>query len=435
MSARYDESELLDLIEGRLDAGKAAALEARLAGDGAARMQIEHMRADRALLKSLPEPELPMDFLAQSEHLLARPMLMEPVTANVIAASAKPGQYRRQQQKLRWRVRWPRLAAAAIVLLALGAGVWQLTVAVWPHGSGSQSNLLAIETTENGGIGGNVEAPAVDVRELAGVIHHALPGQQAIALAITGHRDADKTAESAVASAARPGHGAVDAEFALVIRTRDAGSTEQAIARMLAEMPAQSALVRNFSFDEARRLDNEWRVANAGRGANPPQPNAVADVSGKNHALPKVHLKELAEHVRARLQSATANGGPSSTTKDALSGCVAGLKELSPPLEQQLALSSRGATHVLVIPAGELQAVLAELGLDATQATSLRMLPNAPGVPAAMSDARVAAMPVMPTLEAWLAEGPRVREAMQQVSAQGSRTLVRVPVVVEVGAK
>lgn len=418
MDRRYDESELLDLIEGQLDAATAVALEARLANDAPARVMIERMRADRAALRSLPEPELPMDFLAQNEHLLARPMLMEPVSEPV---PMKPGQYRRQQQRLRWRVRWPRLAAAAVVVLAAGAGVWQMTIALWPQRAGDPQMVAAKDQAADASasVGG---AEAVDVRSLRGIIHHAPPNEKTIALALAGRSVASDAVNAAITAG---DSSAINAEFALVIRTKDAGSAEAAISRVLTDSPAPAALVRNFSFEEARRLDREWRVANAGR-SGAPQPNAVADVRGPRAAQSKMELKELAEHVRQHLQASAP--APANDSKEPASGCVAGAKELSPTLEQQLELSSRGATHVLVIPVGELQVMLSELGLDATQATALRMLPKAPEI----GDATTTALPMMPALQAWLEEGPRVRQAMQQIASHGPRALVRVPVVIEI---
>jgi hypothetical protein len=93
--------------------------------------------------------------------------------------------------------------------------------------------------------------------------------------------------------------------------------------------------VRNFSFEEARRLDREWRMAHTG-GRDAPQPNAVAEVRGTSAAQPKLQLRELADHVRRQLQST-----PSAESREPMSGCVAGAKELSPSLEQQLSICGK----------------------------------------------------------------------------------------------
>jgi anti-sigma factor RsiW len=415
MHTRYDETELLDLIEGRLDASTAGALEARLASDAPARVMVDRMRADRAALKALPEPELPMDFLAQSEHLLARPMLMDPVSQSM---SAKPGQYRRQQQKIRWRVRWPRLAAAAVVVLAAGAGVWQLTVSLWPQRSGESEMLAATDQPADADRSGGA---AVDVSSLRGVIYHAVPNERTIALALAGHNASTGSNDTMIANAAG---SIVNAEFALVIRTKDMGAAEAAIGDVLKDSGVPVALVRNFNFEEARRLDREWRTANAGSG-NSPQPHAVTDVRGSRADQPRLVLKELADHVRQSLQSKS----PANASKEPASGCVAGAKELSPTLEQQLELSSRGATHVVVVPVADLQSILGELGLDSTNVTTLRMLPG----PASSATPEVnTALAAMPTLEAGLMEGPRVRQAMSQISSHGPHAMVRLPVVVEI---
>ena len=77
MLDHHDELELLALIEGDLDARQAAALRKRLANEPRAQAMIERMREDRAVLRAMGSPELPADFVARLEPLLARPMLIE----------------------------------------------------------------------------------------------------------------------------------------------------------------------------------------------------------------------------------------------------------------------------------------------------------------------------------------------------------------------
>src|SRR5262245_47363983 len=119
MLHRYDESELLDLIEGELDAPAAEALRQRLASDPRAAAAVDRIIADRTSLRSLKEPALPYDFMARLEPVLARPMLIE---SSQPQPAHKPGEFRRQYRRQTHRIRWGRLAAAAVVLLALLAG-------------------------------------------------------------------------------------------------------------------------------------------------------------------------------------------------------------------------------------------------------------------------------------------------------------------------
>jgi len=108
MLDEFDPTELIDLIEGELDAPAARALSARLARDPAARATVETIMRDRAVLRSLGHPELPAGLLARLEPLLARPMLIES-HAQPAPRAARPGEFRRQvaaATRSNHRVRW-----------------------------------------------------------------------------------------------------------------------------------------------------------------------------------------------------------------------------------------------------------------------------------------------------------------------------------------
>ena len=112
MFDRFDEAQLLALIEDELDPRDAQALRERLADEPRVLRAIEAMRRDRTALKTTHEPELPGDLLADLEPMMARPMLMP------------EADWRRQRRR---RVRPPAWAVmAAMVTLAAMAGLWAL---------------------------------------------------------------------------------------------------------------------------------------------------------------------------------------------------------------------------------------------------------------------------------------------------------------------
>ena len=114
MNDRFTESELLAFVEDELDAATRTTLDARLAGDPGLRARLTAMQEDRTVLRGVPEPALPVDFIAALEPQLARPMLMQ----------APPGSYRRRHHRAARRSRQLRLAVAAGLLVAFGAGLW-----------------------------------------------------------------------------------------------------------------------------------------------------------------------------------------------------------------------------------------------------------------------------------------------------------------------
>jgi hypothetical protein len=425
MLRNYDQSELLELIEGQLEPSKAALLRAKLASDPdqSALAMVNRMSADRARLQSLPDPELPMDFMAESERLLARPMLMESAPP---AAIARPGQYRRYQRRMRWRVRWPRLAAAAVVLLAAAAGVWwAATLATPPRSAG---DLVAVDETRLEGPATDAHAAAALLDELHGIIHHAPPAPPSEAFLHGVH--AGLGSNQADESSGRPrAHSEpvrmVDAGFALVISSADLAVTEHAIGSCLTDAADRSALVRNFSFEEARQLEREWRIAHGG-SADPP---AVTELHSSTQGGASRAMSELAEHVRQQLSNRrTVRRSVAEPNPESSSGTLAGAKELVPSLEQQLELSSRGATHTVVIPVASLSAMLEQIGTSTAHSTMLRTLPAASRDSDRLHSSTFAGPP---PLLMWLTDGSQVRAAMQKILAEDHEALVRLPVMIQ----
>lgn len=131
ISDQFDEQELLALIERELDGSAEQKLLEKLDSHPQTRKLVRELLADRQALRSLPEPELPRDFMVDIEPLLARPMLMEPI-------QTKPGEYRRRhQQRNQKPFPWKHLVAAVVGLSTIAA-IWSVT-----YTFNSADNLVA----------------------------------------------------------------------------------------------------------------------------------------------------------------------------------------------------------------------------------------------------------------------------------------------------
>ncbi len=480
MFERYDESELLSLIEGELDQRAVASLQLRLADDPQARATILAMAQDRLALRAAPEPALPMDFLAQIEPMRARPMLMDPV-AEVV--TLKPGEFRRQHRRANRRWRLGRLAAAAAILLLVFGGAWAMIDGlVLNHSEGDDSERLARGS----------DSPSDDGLPAPGELARATPGDPLVDRLGPGvvHHDrppADITRFAAASSAATPTQADRSAEpagdanpiivvdFAIVLNAREAADIEAAMSRVVASLGERGALVKNFSFDEAQRLAEAYRVAHGGPvlGTEADATVASAAAGDAGHRTPGALLSRsdvyrLAQRVRDQLReqasradgavadTASATGGvvangstrltrADASVDDGAAATVAGPAALGPTLEQQLDFSSRGATYTIAVPAAEVGGMIERLSLKEGQPTMLQMLPAPPALdevfkPAAGSakgdsgrrdTTRRDAPADPPSTLVWLTEGPRVRQAMSRLSQARDGAIVLVPVIVK----
>ena len=386
MFERFDESELLALVEGELDREEAEALRKRLAAaDPRVLDAIERMREDRAILRSTAEPPLPAE-LAELEPLVARPMLM-PSAAQL---------RRRRRRRRPWR-----LVAAAVVAFGLLAGLWATVVGVRGREGGPGTGSVDV---------GNPEAlvlSAVDVESAASAamgpqawpptgrdVHHLAPAMP----------PATGGSGGAVPAAGRgPGvleSAALAAEFVLVLEVDDAATAEETLKGLIADLGPRAALVANFDHEEAERLAEAWRVSQA-REPVADQPVAVA--AGEVESRPVER--------RRRQPRQWPNG-----LEDR--GQLAGPRELAPSFEQQLAFSAAGAAYTLAIPLDRLPEALARAQLGLGQSTSLRMLGALPGSPG-QGEAR------------WLSDYPQVRAAAARLRGNHPDAIVHVAVVIE----
>ncbi len=455
MLERYDQSELLGLIEGDLDARSAAALRSRLAKDPLVASMVDAMILDRSELRAFEEPVPPQDFLVDIEPMLSRPMLYEPVAEIVVT---KPGEFRRQQQRRARRTRWGRLAVAAALLLAATGGGWALIqsfsgdgfnhtnemLASGPAGPVDHSDVARNSPPRADGSAHSALTNATRDELGPGPVHHNRPPRHILsdstpALA-SAQPNATKSVNAPIANEAAAGPMIVAADFAVVMQTPNATVAESAVSGVIADLGDRASLVRNFSYAEAQKLNEQYRLAHGGstrRGADAPPAVALAPgmAEVRETSITRSELFALARNVREQLQSNGVAGESSASQASTRGSTIAGAAKLAPTLEQQLDFSSRGATYTLAVPASEVVALLERLALnDATGnvAVMLRMLPvnaaDADNRREAKSDAKASeASP--PTLD-WLTEGPMVRQAMQRLEQARDDSIVLVPVMV-----
>ena len=211
------------------------------------------------------------------------------------------------------------------------------------------------------------------------------------------------------------------AEFAVAVESADAARIERSMALVINGMGGSSALVRNFNYAEAQRLEQEWRLAQGEHRDDQPSPPAVAQVDGKAsaHGHP---MSNLAQRVREHWTRK-----PSAKTPEA-SGPIAGVTGSAPSLEQQLEFSSRGASHSVAVPVSQLDDFLEQLDRAANHAATLRLLPaanaNAPLIgpvpPADNHDA----------LTAWVQDGSKVRAMVDRLKREHPNATLLIPVMV-----
>ncbi|MHC5024526.1 MAG: anti-sigma factor family protein [Planctomycetota bacterium] len=400
MNESFEESDLLALIEDELEPAREQAIRRRLAAHPDIVALIDQLRADRQALRSAGEPVLPHDFLEDLEPILARPILMQ----------SPPGAYRRRHRRQRRgrRLGWL-VAAAAVVLLACG-GIWAVSIqfrpTVW---SGPLARSADPDVT-----GDRIPVPTPTVQptpapDLDGTIHHYQPLQRLLAGA------SSPTPTPVV------GGGGSDviqlAPFAVVVNA-SAGPVESAILAAASDGEAPVAVVRNFSYDEARDLQRRWAVARAAEMRRPDREPAVADAGGRGTRRSRdASLEDLARRVREHLRDIARDATGERVTT---SGLLAGEPSLAPNYEQQLEFSSRGAAYTVSVPVASLRSVVGRLSSETDGATSLRWL-DPETVPGTIE--------ADPGLEAWVTDAPAIREALRALEALPDGTIVLLPVI------
>ncbi len=426
MFENLDEAQLLALVEGELDSQEAESLRQRLAGDPEALAVIERMIDDRALLRCSEVPDLPRDILAELEPLMARPMLVGPSPADLRR------RYRRPQR------RWRRYAmAAAVVALGILAGVWATINGVFSTGvqPGVRPPMHA-ESSTNAQLPRDLRPrPEMDKLVLAGDDNRGTrpPPSAAIALAKPpsstigdapsiripvggeGPMEPSKTGDNAGPAADEI---LLAADFALVLEAGDLTSAQETLQQLVTELGPRAALVRNFSYEEARRLEQEWLLSRVRRPDTDPA-EITASVDGRNDAIARRrNLRELADRARRQL---VVRQRHRRDTDAPLSEQLYGPKELAPSLEQQLEFSDRGAAYTISVPASQLSRVLARLQVDQRHSTFLQMLRNV--------DRKSSGEPGESPLH-WLSDYPHVLAAARRLQDRREGVIL-LPVVID----
>ncbi|MCZ6493481.1 MAG: hypothetical protein O6933_05315, partial [Planctomycetota bacterium] len=309
MFEKLDEAQLLALIEGELDSQEAESLRQRLADDPEALAVIERMIDDRVLLRCSEVPDLPRDILAELEPQMARPMLVGPSPAELRR------RYRRPPR------RWRRYAmAAAVVAVGILAGVWATINGIFSTGvqpgihppmhAESSSNAQLPPDLRPGGETDKLVLAGDDDRGTrpppSAAIDFAKPPSSAIGDALStripvggeGPVEPPKTGDNA-------GQGADEillaADFALVLQAGDLTSAQETLQQLVTELGPRAALVRNFSYEEARRLEQEWLLSRVRRPGTDPA-EVTASIDGRNDAIARQrNLRELADRARRQL--------------------------------------------------------------------------------------------------------------------------------------
>lgn len=430
------EHEVLAFIEDEMSPKKRLSFAARLERDPGLRERIERMRADRAALRALPEPELPVDFLAALEPQLARPML---VSSTV---SSSPGAYRRRHRRS-MRHKIGRLAIAAVFAAALFGGVWGATVLLprvlrapaldVARGGGSRTRDVpetpAREMARRaGGTSGAAQTGSPEAGETQGadepwpprdaIVHHRAPlpprvGAGAVTIPIT---------PTVVAATVIP-----EAPLALVVPASDAAEGEALVRRVVAEiaLPAganprrtrdiHGAVVRNFSMDEARRLVQRLERDRISAGGGAPRTIAGVDGVDGTGSGPAARQRVIAR--LRRLDDRTVDADPRASAR------LLGPADLAPDFERQLELSSLGATHTVTLPVDLLAEFLGRLRVAEGRETSIR--PLSPGADAGPRDART-------ELQRWVENHAAIRDFAAALGGTPGEGYVMLPVVVEV---
>ncbi|MHC4101470.1 MAG: anti-sigma factor family protein [Planctomycetota bacterium] len=396
MPQRFDEAELLALIEDELDAADAERLRQRLVSEPEALALIERMREDRARLRATPEPEVPGGLLAELEPILARPMLMLETPA------------RRRRRPVVSAV------AAGVALATLG-GFWAVLVSNLEPAAPEPVELVEAQRSPAPAPRTGLEAvrqpaPATDETwpPAGTVIHHRGP-----LVAVSGRPAVAREPVQAARTARGGEPSLVAADFMLVVRAGDATEAEQTLQRIVSDLGAETALVRNFTYREADELEEARRLAEGARSADPAEADdMVADALGETPARRQAD-RSAPGRTRPRPRPQDLPESRYSTSE-----LLVGSKEFAPSFERQLDFSQRGAAYTLSVPAARLMQVLSRLQLDAPHQTALCI--EAGGVDAETTDEL-----------RWLRDWPMAKQAADALDTHGRDAVILLPVVVE----
>ncbi len=365
--AGLDEQQLLELIESADSDAVETGLRALRADDPQQARRIEAMRRDRVLLQSLPPIDPPVDFLAELEPQIARPMLMD----DVPTTATQPGAARRAAHRNRMRSQLMQAAVAASVALTVFVGAWITASSLGLFDSsdntlaesdnpGSNESQLAVNDSSDIDNAADISNDSLDDVLLTGDLHHRAPNLSDIQrmtsrrLVASTNRDTAHAQPnpSTVNADAQPAF--VMADFALVLNSKDETAAQSHLSAAIDTVTQHSAVIKNLTVPELKLIEQAWlarRAANgnpvgplhAGVGDDPPA-NRRPGTANANRSF-HLNVEMLQESVEQLIAE----------------GLVAGSSDLMPDYDQQIELSEAGLRYTLAIPVSELKSVLARL--------------------------------------------------------------------------
>ncbi|MCZ6835191.1 MAG: hypothetical protein O7G85_05390, partial [Planctomycetota bacterium] len=245
---QFDEAQLLAFVEGELDPKQQRTLLTRLESNPQAKKAILLMCDDRESMRSIADPELPCDFMAQIEPWLARPMLLE-------TSPAKPGEMRRKQRRALRQKQWPRMAAAAVLLLVLSGGIWASSGLImdgltWVAGNTPETDTpdSQIDSRDRRVVDDSTVVAMEDqiqaLIEEGGVLHHH--GPEVVSLDLYAFADLNEVDETQVIESAEEAMAPLPS-LALFIEADHEALVEKTLRDLIPDLQAQMAIVRNYS--------------------------------------------------------------------------------------------------------------------------------------------------------------------------------------------
>lgn len=428
-----DEQQLIELIEGELAGADAEKLRAQLISqDAALAAKVAAMQHDRQALRSLPPVDPPIDFLAELEPMIARPMLMDdvPGAASAPIIVTKPGTARRAAHRQQRRAQLLPAAIAAGIVIVLSGGLWytltqigvfnsEHSIATNTNGDASSESRLTANSSTAGNSSNTVAASQIEITNMlaSGELHHKLPpldDMQSVAALPTRVALAEVDADLPEFSLNNPPQFVL-ADFELVIRTGRDDDPQNVLARAIEPLAGRAAVVRNLTTANLKIIESAWLASRAESG-NASEPARAS----MNNTKPQTGGDPIKSGRRA-LPALNADMLRDSADKLIESGLVAGEPALMPLYSTQIELSEAGSVYTIVLPARDLQVMLERLaavrGVDSAMLT-MRADPNAAAKTSAANAAR------------WVSDLSRVQQSWEKLASEQPDAVVVLPIVI-----
>ncbi len=345
-TASFDDATLLAYVEQTLTRQEEADFEAAAASEPDLLASLRQLRADREVLRAMPEPQAPATLAADVLAQIERSLLLE---TDLVAPSISLRRYRAPH--------WQRYAAAAgFVLLLTGGGFWLLnslrfdsrdehfapeTIAGGPAAPEDQPVVPRLspqtpgdspEPAPSDALAGGAELPAAAEGE-------ARPG------AFEALVDAMTERDESLAAASIESDWPADLDLSITLTSADPASACEALTRRLHAVGAD--LIVNASINSGGPLPGRGRslpgLADVGRNPDGlmPREQAPTIVLTPPTAVPdeRVPLEDQSRYVSRGFQF-TLLGTPSDI--------LAVLREVSADRSMRLSWSGSGAPRMLV---------------------------------------------------------------------------------------